>query len=112
MTMAAVPFGILVTAEARTRDSREFAAIGRATEWLNSSRLTAANLAGKVVLVDFWTYTCIQLAAHASVRSGVVTEIQGPTRRARPAHARVYIRTHRGERSTGSAADEHRLPRR
>jgi hypothetical protein len=31
----------------------------RATEWLNSLPLTAAGLRGKVVLVDFWTYTCI-----------------------------------------------------
>jgi thiol-disulfide isomerase/thioredoxin len=30
-----------------------------ATEWLNSPPLTAAELRGKVVLVDFWTYTCI-----------------------------------------------------
>jgi thiol-disulfide isomerase/thioredoxin len=30
-----------------------------ATEWINSPRLTAASLRGKVVLVDFWTYTCI-----------------------------------------------------
>src|SRR5262249_6399231 len=27
--------------------------------WLNSSPLTAEGLLGKVVLVDFWTYTCI-----------------------------------------------------
>jgi thiol-disulfide isomerase/thioredoxin len=33
--------------------------LGGATEWLNSSPLTAAGLRGKVVLVDFWTYTCI-----------------------------------------------------
>jgi thiol-disulfide isomerase/thioredoxin len=38
---------------------RELAAIGRATEWLNSPRLTPESLAGQVVLVDFWTYTCI-----------------------------------------------------
>jgi thiol-disulfide isomerase/thioredoxin len=30
-----------------------------ATGWLNSEPLTAAELSGKVVLVDFWTYTCI-----------------------------------------------------
>jgi thiol-disulfide isomerase/thioredoxin len=30
-----------------------------ATGWLNSSALTPEGLAGKVVLVDFWTYTCI-----------------------------------------------------
>jgi len=30
-----------------------------ATQWLNSPPLTPAALRGKVVLVDFWTYTCI-----------------------------------------------------
>ena len=30
-----------------------------ATEWLNSPPLTTAELRGKVVLVNFWTYTCI-----------------------------------------------------
>ena len=45
--------------EAQQRTPRELAAIGGAAEWLNSPRLTAASLLGKVVLVDFWTYTCI-----------------------------------------------------
>jgi thiol-disulfide isomerase/thioredoxin len=33
--------------------------LGGATEWLNSPALTAAGLRGKVVLIDVWTYTCI-----------------------------------------------------
>jgi thiol-disulfide isomerase/thioredoxin len=33
--------------------------LGSATGWLNSPPLTAAGLRGKVVLVQFWTYTCI-----------------------------------------------------
>ena len=35
------------------------ASLERANEWLNSPPLTAAALRGKVVLIDFWTYTCI-----------------------------------------------------
>ncbi|NIX77332.1 thioredoxin family protein [Microvirga sp. c23x22] len=37
----------------------EIASLERADEWLNSPPLTASALRGKVVLVDFWTYTCI-----------------------------------------------------
>ena len=31
----------------------------RASGWLNSPALTGDDLHGKVVLADFWTYTCI-----------------------------------------------------
>ncbi len=37
----------------------ELPSLDGATGWLNSPPLTAAGLRGKVVLADFWTYTCI-----------------------------------------------------
>jgi thiol-disulfide isomerase/thioredoxin len=37
----------------------ELASLERANEWLNSQPLNAPALRGKVVLIDFWTYTCI-----------------------------------------------------
>jgi len=37
----------------------ELPSLGGATGWLNSPPLSAAGLRGKVVLIDFWTYTCI-----------------------------------------------------
>jgi thiol-disulfide isomerase/thioredoxin len=36
-----------------------FPSLARATAWLNSEPLRSEDLRGKVVLVDFWTYTCI-----------------------------------------------------
>ena len=33
--------------------------LGGATGWFNSPPLTADGLRGRVVVVDFWTYTCI-----------------------------------------------------
>jgi len=40
-------------------DRSEIPSLEGASEWLNSSPLTASSLRGKVVLIDFWTYTCI-----------------------------------------------------
>ncbi|HKA98864.1 MAG TPA: thioredoxin family protein [Streptosporangiaceae bacterium] len=53
-----VPAG-LHTASARLPVEGELPSFEGATGWLNSPPLTPADLRGKVVLVNFWTYTCI-----------------------------------------------------
>jgi thiol-disulfide isomerase/thioredoxin len=42
-----------------SRDEGVLSSLERASGWLNSEPLTAGELAGRVVLVDFWTYSCI-----------------------------------------------------
>src|SRR4051812_8995874 len=44
---------------ARAPSQAALTSLERANAWLNSPPLTASALRGKVVLVDFWTYTCI-----------------------------------------------------
>jgi thiol-disulfide isomerase/thioredoxin len=39
--------------------AQEINSLDGAAQWLNSEPLTAAGVRGKVVLVQFWTYTCI-----------------------------------------------------
>jgi hypothetical protein len=49
---------------------REMPSLTGATGWINTAPLTPADLRGKVVLVQFWTYTCINwLRAHSYVRA-------------------------------------------
>ncbi len=49
--------------------SRELRSLDGAVEWINSPPLTASSLRGKVVLVEFWTYTCINwMRSNAYVR--------------------------------------------
>jgi thiol-disulfide isomerase/thioredoxin len=38
------------------------------TEWLNSKRVTATDLRGHVVVVDFWTFTCVNWIRTAPYR--------------------------------------------
>jgi thiol-disulfide isomerase/thioredoxin len=65
MTIAAAQFGMIAcvkaqfTAAAQLPIEGEVPSLGSATEWLNSPPLAAAGLRGKVVLIDVWTYTCI-----------------------------------------------------
>jgi thiol-disulfide isomerase/thioredoxin len=58
MAIGAAHVGMFGAAELEGA-SGELAVVGRAREWLNSPRLTPETLAGKVVLVQFCTYTCI-----------------------------------------------------
>jgi len=53
-----VPAG-LHTASPRLPVEGELPSFEGATGWINSPPLTPADLRGKVVLVNFWTYTCI-----------------------------------------------------
>lgn len=46
-------------AAGRLPDQGEVPSLAGAVQWLNSPALTTAGLRGKVVLVDFWTYSCI-----------------------------------------------------
>lgn len=55
MTIASARFG--ASASAKTRS--DLSPLAHATTWLNSPPLTADRLEGKVVLVEFWTYSCI-----------------------------------------------------
>jgi thiol-disulfide isomerase/thioredoxin len=59
MTIAAAQFGAISSATTWFGDRSELSALASATTWLNSQPLAAAELHGKVVLVEFWTYSCI-----------------------------------------------------
>lgn len=46
-------------ADEKLRVERQLPSFDAADGWLNSTPISAAELRGKVVLVQFWTYTCI-----------------------------------------------------
>ena len=50
--------GLFASTQDRSSEDA-FPSLSGATEWLNSSPLSAEALRGKVVLVEFWTYSCI-----------------------------------------------------
>ena len=66
MTVAATSLGIFGPAVQQATPATvqlpikgELPSLDGATGWLNSQPLTADGLRGKVVLIDFWTYSCI-----------------------------------------------------
>jgi thiol-disulfide isomerase/thioredoxin len=58
MTHWPAPAG-LHTSSARLPVEGRLPSFDGATGWLNSPPLTAADLSGKIILVNFWTYTCV-----------------------------------------------------
>jgi thiol-disulfide isomerase/thioredoxin len=56
---ARLPFLHGPQSSSQLRVEGDLPALAGATEWLNSAPLTAAGLRGKVVVVQFWTYSCI-----------------------------------------------------
>ena len=63
MGVMAARFGALEKLMARTAlrlsNEGDLPSFNGANGWLNSAPLTPAGLRGKVVLADFWTYTCV-----------------------------------------------------
>ena len=54
-----LPFLHTPQSSSQLRVEGNLPSLGGASEWLNSPPLNAAELRGKVVVVQFWTYTCI-----------------------------------------------------
>lgn len=59
MTLAAAKFGIVGSYALPWMNEGELPSLRGASGWLNSRPLTLADLRGKVVLINFWTYTCV-----------------------------------------------------
>jgi thiol-disulfide isomerase/thioredoxin len=65
VTIASAQLGLIGSARAQSGSKeaqfpvQQLPSLASASAWLNSPPLTTAGLRGKVVLIDFWTYTCI-----------------------------------------------------
>jgi hypothetical protein len=85
----------------------QLASLERADEWLNSPPLTRSALRGKVVLVNFWTYTCINWRrtlpyVRASIHCGAALR---PRRPSAQWPSRFRVRTLRKIGSSSGAQD-------
>ena len=79
--------------------------------WIGSDPVTLASLQGKIILIDFWTYSCINCirTLRSSSNAGEVRAARSPHHR-RP-YARVRLRERRRERQRRRRAVRHRLSR-
>ncbi len=59
MAIAAARLAMVASAETTVGKVGELGSLGNATAWLNSPPLAASGLRGKIVLIEFWTYSCI-----------------------------------------------------
>jgi thiol-disulfide isomerase/thioredoxin len=59
MTVAVAQFGKISLAASHLDNEGDAPSLKGATSWLNSPPLTTSELRGKVVLFQFWTYSCI-----------------------------------------------------
>ena len=59
LALAGSQFGLPAVARASFFNEGGLPSLDGATAWLNSQPLTKTGLRGKVALIDFWTYTCI-----------------------------------------------------
>src|ERR1700758_2933355 len=82
-----------------------------ATEWLNSPPLTGADLRGKIILVNFWTYTCINwLRQLPYLRAWAGKYADHRLGRDRGAYPRVRLRARPRQRPPRRARHADRLP--
>jgi len=58
-TIAVSQLGAIASKGSQVDIEGDLPSLRSVSGWLNSQRLTKADLRGKVVLVDFWTYSCI-----------------------------------------------------
>ncbi|HEY1985170.1 MAG TPA: thioredoxin family protein [Terracidiphilus sp.] len=60
-TLAAtsMPWGLLRSAALKLPTEGDLPSLHGATGWINSAPLSTGDLRGRVVLIDFWTYSCI-----------------------------------------------------
>ena len=95
----------------RPSSASDLASLDGATAWLNSPPLTATELQGRVVLVDFWTYTCINwLRTLPHIRAWAARYSGAGAGRHRRAYPRIHVRGGHRQRSKGCTGERRYVP--